>query len=136
MYLAIPAIFCNVFARLQTTANVVFIGQTGSEEMMAGVGLGDVALTFLGQYALLGLNNAIETLVAQAAGAKNLHLAGVYLNRGRVLLTFFLIPLSVLYFYIERILLYLGQEAEASKYAQQYALYFLPGLYMMLLGDI
>ena len=104
--------------------------------MMAGVGLGDVALAFLGQYALLGLNNAIETLAAQAAGAGNLHLAGVYLNRGRVLLTLFFIPMTILYFYIENILLYLGQDPEASKCAQIYAVYFLPGLYMQLLGDI
>ena len=62
--LAVPAVFCNIFTRLQSTANVAFIGQTGSKEMMAGVGLGDVALAFFGQYALLGLNNAIETLAA------------------------------------------------------------------------
>ena len=53
---------------MQSTANVVFIGQTESQEMVAGVGLGDAAMAFLGQYACIGLNNAVETLVAQAAG--------------------------------------------------------------------
>ena len=78
--------------------------------MMAGVGLGDAALAFLGQYAIMGLNNAIETLAAQAAGAGQLNLAGIYLNRGRILITFSLIPLISLFFFISRILTSIGQD--------------------------
>ena len=51
-------------------------------------------------------------------------------------MTIFFIPLIFLFFQVEAILLYLGQDAEASRYAQIYAIYFLPGLYMQVLGDI
>lgn len=87
-------------------SNLAFIGNTGSSEMMSGVGLGDTALTFMGWWAMIGMNNAIESLVSQAVGAKNIQLAGVYLNQGRLLLTLFFIPVLFLTFYIETILVY------------------------------
>jgi len=34
----------------------------------------------------MGLNSAIETLASQAAGADDKALAGVYLNRGRLVM--------------------------------------------------
>lgn len=85
--------------------------------MMSGVGLGDNALIFFGQACLMGMNNAIETLVAQAAGAGNLKLAGVYLNRGRFLLTVSYIPIVVLLLNVENILVKIGQDPKASAYA-------------------
>ena len=41
--LAVPASLCNFFLRMQGTVNVIFIGQTNSAEMMAGVVAGYVA---------------------------------------------------------------------------------------------
>jgi MATE family multidrug resistance protein len=116
--LSIPAIIGYAVVKFQTTLNLFFIGHYGSKEMLAGVGLGEVALSFLGQVFLMGLNNGIQTLVAQAHGGGNLHLCGVYLNRGRFLITVFIIPLAILLLKTEPILVYLGQDEKSSYFAQ------------------
>lgn len=43
-----------------------------------------------------GLNGALETLVSQAYGARELSLCGVYLNRSRLIITIFFLPLILL----------------------------------------
>lgn len=45
---------------------------------------------------MIGLNAAQETLTSQAFGAGNLQLCGLYLNRGRFILTAFFIPLATI----------------------------------------
>lgn len=82
------------------------------------------------------MNNAIETLVSQAAGAKDLKLCGIYLNRGRYLLTLFLIPITCILLYVEPLLVMLGQNKEASRYAQIYINYQLPAFYFRVYDDI
>lgn len=66
--------------------------------MIAGVGMGAVCINFLGWTVLLGLNSALDTLVSQSAGSANLELCGVYLNRGRFVMTLFFVPLAFFIF--------------------------------------
>jgi len=47
----------------------------------------------------------MDTLISQAAGAGNLELCGVYLNRGRYVMTIFFIPLCTISIFIEGILI-------------------------------
>ena len=57
----------------------------------------------------MGMNNGIETLVSQAAGANDLKLCGIYLNRGRFLLVLLLIPITCALMNIKPLLILLGQ---------------------------
>jgi Na+-driven multidrug efflux pump len=48
-----------------------------------------------------GLNSAVETLVSQAFGSKEMWLCGLYLQRGRVLVCVIFIPIFILFCYSE-----------------------------------
>jgi len=85
--------------------------------MIAGVGMGSVTINFLGWTVLLGLNSALDTLVSQSAGSGNLELCGVYLNRGRFVMTIFFIPIVFFIYQVEWILVSIGQNPEVSRIA-------------------
>jgi Na+-driven multidrug efflux pump len=60
----------------QTVINCIFVGHYGNESMIAGVGMGNMISNILGTSICLGMNGAVETLVSQSLGAKNLTLCG------------------------------------------------------------
>lgn len=90
----------------------------------------------LGLSIIYGSNSVIETLSSQAYGAGNKKLCGVYLYRGFIMLTLAYIPIVLILLQCERILLALGQDAEAAKYCQEYMIAFLPGLVILGYTDI
>jgi len=76
--------------------------------MIAGVGLGNTTQNLVALSIVYGLNSTIETLVSQAWGAGEKKLCGVYLNRGRLILSLFFIPIFIILENTESILIYLG----------------------------
>jgi Na+-driven multidrug efflux pump len=56
----------------QTVINCIFVGNYGNEAMIAGVGMGNMISNILGTSLCLGMNGALETLVSQSFGARNL----------------------------------------------------------------
>ena len=132
---AIPTIVCLLIVMIQEMVNLIFVGHLNDEKILAGVGLGIMLQNVFGLSIVLGINGAIETLVSQAYGNGNLHLCGIYLNRGRfvVLLTF--IPLVALLCNTENILVLINQNAEIAKYSQVYVNYQIPGLVLSGLSD-
>jgi len=79
----------------------------------------------------LGMGSALETLCGQAYGAGPIHhhMLGVFLQRALVVLYGACIPISLLFIYMENILLWLGQDPRISEKAGEYAIYLLPSLY-------
>ena len=82
------------------------------------------------------MNGALETLVAQAYGAGQLQLCGVYLNRARVINTVIFVPLLIILLFTKPILMALGQDEEVIEYAKQYVLVNLPGVYFLGMFDL
>ena len=92
-------------------------GHNDGSAFIAGIGLGHLCEQLMGLTLILGMNSALDTLISQAAGAGNMELCGVYLNRGRFVMSCMFFPLSLLSFNVESILLYFDQSPLASKYA-------------------
>ena len=99
--------------------------------MLAGVGMGNVIMNMLGLAVIYGMNMALETLVSQSYGQGNLELCGVYLNRGRFIITLCFIPIALILTKVHDILAFIGQDPEVSRYAQTYVLAYIPGLYLI-----
>ena len=59
----------------------MYLGHSGNKDLVAGVGVGKAYSDLTGIFIIMGMNMAIGTLVSQAAGAGNLEMCGVYLNR-------------------------------------------------------
>ena len=61
-------------------------------------------------------------------------MCGVYLNRARVINSAFFIPMVVVFFFTEEILVGAGQDPTTAAYAETYVTTLLPGLFLLLQG--
>ena len=136
--LAIPCIVTNVFSYAVMTVNTIFAGQFkhDSAEKLAGVGLGSMLLGMFCRIILAGVNCAQETLVSQAYGQNELRLAGIYFNRGRLIMCVVYIPLGIFLSQAEKILIAIGQDATVAAYAQLYIWPMIPGMIFLGFFDL
>mmetsp|Transcript_12782 Transcript_12782/g.21610 ORF Transcript_12782/g.21610 Transcript_12782/m.21610 type:complete len:275 (+) Transcript_12782:30-854(+) len=133
--IALPAIFSSLVYKIRDTFNIIALGHLDEKELMAGVGMGNACIHLMGLSIILGLNSALDTLVSNAAGAGDLELCGVYLNRARVILTVCFLPIILIQRQLEGILLAAGQDAKVSAYTAEFIFYSLPGLYLLALQN-
>jgi len=120
---------------LQEVMNLIFIGHLDDSALLAGVGMGNTILSVFGISLFLGLNGALETLVAQAYGSNNLQLCGIYLNRGRFVLLMLNIPVICILLQAETMLVFIGQNPLVAANAQKYIKAYIPGLVLNGLND-
>lgn len=107
--LAVPASLTNILAYVCPLVNTLFAGHMNDTNKLAAVGLAGVTLHLMVMSFLIGLNSAQDTLTSQAFGHGNIRLVGVYLNRGRLILTAAFIPMAIIPGYFsEEILVALG----------------------------
>jgi len=116
--IAVPAVLTNLLGYITVLSNTIFAARMNDPVMLAVIGLANVCHTIMILSLLIGLNAAQETLTSQAYGRGDLKLCGVYLNRGRVILATFFIPLAMgPAFFAENIFLAIGQDPEVSRLA-------------------
>lgn len=84
-----------------------------------------------------GLNGAVDTFVSQAygAGPENYHYCGQILNRARAIAMVSLIPIAILFFFSDDILIGIGQDETISTIARNFCVWTLPGVIAMSLFD-
>jgi Na+-driven multidrug efflux pump len=130
--LAVPTSLCSVINISVEILNLRFISKFSpdNEKILDGVGMGNMTQNLLALSIILGFNSTIDTLVSQAAGAGNKQLCGLYLNRGRFIMTMLFIPIIFIICNTGNILKAVGQDEEVAEYAQRYVMAFLPGLYI------
>ena len=129
LQIAGPAILQLLLALLQEIVNLFFAGHLGDPVLMAAVGIGNMFINAFFLAIVMGLNFTISTFTAQFYGAGNVQICGLYLNRGRVVLSIVVPVLAVLMLVARPILRgVLMQDAEVAAYAQRYISSMLPGL--------
>jgi MATE family multidrug resistance protein len=94
--------------------NTAFVGNLGNNELLAGVGLGNLYVNIFCQSIILGLNGAVATLASQAYGSGNLEKVGLYLNRGRLVAFIAFIPITVVLLLCEEFMVLIGMDAQAA----------------------
>ena len=104
--------------------------------LLAAAGVGNMVLNLFGMGIFYGLNSALETLVSQAYGAKNLELCGLYLQRGRYLLSLAYVPIVGIFLLSHLMLTKLGQNGLVVDNAYQYILVMIPATYLQGLQDL
>ena len=133
--LAIPSALSLFVSAVTEMINLSFIGQLGNEALIDGVGLGNMTQNMLALSIILGFNAVLDTLLSQAVGAGNIEQCGVYMHRGRFIVTCLFVPLTFVLMNAEKLLISLKQDPQVAAYAQQYILTFLPGLYISSMND-
>ena len=134
--ISIPTIISCIFLELTFLINTVFAGGLNDASKLAGVGLGTVCVNIVCLQPIMGMNGAMETLVSQAYGAKQLRLCGTYLNRGRLINTVIFIPLIVILCFSRPILTSFGQNPRVIDHAVTYISVCIPGVYFQSMFDL
>ncbi|KAL6848630.1 hypothetical protein ACP4OV_021213 [Aristida adscensionis] len=78
---------------------------------------------------LIGMASGLETLCGQAYGAKQYDKLGLQTYRAIVTLTAVSIPISLLWVFIGKLLILIGQDPLISKEAGRYIAWLIPGLF-------
>jgi len=76
----------------------------------------------------MGLSSALDTFCGQSYGAKQYHMLGVHTQGAMLVLIVISIPVSIIWVYLEPILVLLHQNREVAALAQIYARYLIPSL--------
>ena len=113
---ALPAICTDVLGQLTIFSSTIFAANMNDPVMLAIVGLSNAYLSIMILAPILGLNTAQDTLTSQAFGRGDLHLCGIYLSRGRLILITFFLTLGVgPALFSQKIFLAIGQDPEVSR---------------------
>eukprot|EP00906_Rhabdomonas_costata_P001365 RCo002267 len=96
------------------------VAQLGSL-YMAGFALGLMTVNLTGVAIVIGLLNGMDTLCAQAFGARNFNRIGVLLQRGLLTVGIWYIAAVALWLNSEKLLLLCGQEPEVARLASIFA---------------
>lgn len=125
--ITVPMLAMNFtwFARIAVTT--AFLGRLG-ELSLAGGTLGATFSNVTGFAVLNGLCCAMEPICGQAFGAKNFKLLHKTLVMAIIVLLVASIPISILWLYVDKILIQFGQQEEISVAVRKYLLYLLPDL--------
>ncbi|KAJ2961481.1 hypothetical protein NQZ79_g3278 [Umbelopsis isabellina] len=109
------------------TACVLIVGHMGADELAASAFAFMFAMVTAWVVALGG-STALDTLCSQAwTGSNNPHVIGILLQRAYVLLGLMFIPIGILWWNVELLLLYLGQAPDLSRMAATFLRYLLVG---------
>ena len=104
------------------------ISRLDRPDLLAAFGLGNLITNVFGLSIGVGLTSVLETLVAQAYGADNMHLAAIHLNRSRLVVVIASLPSFVFLWYTDKLLLLMGQDESVSALAAQFTRWNLIGL--------
>jgi len=88
--------------------NIIFISAHGATHELAAAGLGNTMICMLASTFIYGVNIALETFIIQAKTRGNLSECWMYVHSAIINIIIGLIPISLILFKTERILLALG----------------------------
>jgi len=101
----IPPILSNVFFFFTQLTTLFFIGRTENTEVFAAVGTGNMLINVFCLALCYGLNGTLETFISQSFGAGETRMCGVQFNRAKLILTILFIPIMIVYFFSDSILI-------------------------------
>jgi len=133
--LAWPSALSLLAMQAVAMTSLAFVGHLGEAEL-GGAAAGNAVQNLLGFSVVVGLNSAVDTLCAQSFGAGQKQLVGLVAQRAAAAFTLVLIPIGVLWWHTEQLLLWAGQEADVARLAGEYVRWSMPSLLPYLYTDI
>jgi len=134
----LPVAFIFIIYIMINISNILFVSRDDSPEgkiLLNGVGLGLNLFNMIAVTVSLGISSALDTFCPHAFGAKQYRLMGCYLNRARFILTCAYVPVFFLLFFIDYILIAIGQDEAVSIVAGKFCKGLLPGLIFFYYSD-
>ncbi|KAF3498403.1 hypothetical protein DY000_02057635 [Brassica cretica] len=108
--------------------SMVMVGHLGNLAL-ASASLASSFCNVTGFSFIIGLSTALDTLSGQAYGAKLYRKLGLQTYTAMFCLTLVCFPLSIIWFNMEKLLVFLGQDQSIAHEAGRYAAWLIPGLF-------
>ena len=125
-----PTILTMIFFQMVQLMNIFYVGQVSSD-LLAGVGLGNMLLNVLVFAVTMGLNGTIESFVSWSYGQGDYMMCGTHLNRAKIIVTCVVIPVIILFLFMDNILIGLKQDPEIAAIARDYCVWTIPGWFCL-----
>jgi len=135
-FLPVAFIFCIYI--MINISNILFVSRDESPQgknLLNGVGLGLSLYNMIAVTISLGIASALDTFCPHTFGARQYRLMGCYLNRCRFILTIVVIPVILLLFFIDYILIAINQDEQVAINAGKFCKGLLPGLIFFYYSD-
>jgi MATE family multidrug resistance protein len=128
---SIPTILTNLLLFIVQLTNIYHIGRLNDPRALGAVGLGNMLINVVCFATCWGFNGTLETYVTQSFGSGNTYMCGVQLNRGRIIGAVMFVPIAILFYFVDSVLISVGQDPEISEIARDYIVWALPGLFFV-----
>uniref|UniRef100_A0A0D3EAC5 Protein DETOXIFICATION n=1 Tax=Brassica oleracea var. oleracea TaxID=109376 RepID=A0A0D3EAC5_BRAOL len=129
LWLSGPLIGVSLLQFCLQVISVMFVGHLGPLPLSAA----SIATSFAsvtGFSFLMGTASALDTLCGQSFGAKMFGMLGIQMQRAMFVLTLLSVPLSIIWFNTEHLLLFVGQDKSIATLAGSYARFMIPIAYL------
>ncbi|KAL7101686.1 hypothetical protein ACP275_08G070200 [Erythranthe tilingii] len=127
-YIAAPMVVVTVSQSLSRVASMMMVGHLG-ELPLSGAAVATSFTNVTGLSILFGMASALETLCGQAFGAKQYEKIGAYTYASIVCLLFVCLPISLVWIFMDKLLILMGQDSSISIEAGKYAVWLIPALF-------
>ncbi|PKI69398.1 protein DETOXIFICATION 12-like isoform X1 [Punica granatum] len=128
IWIAGPMVAVTLSQYMVQVLSVMMVGHLGELSLSSTA----VAISLSGVTGfslMLGMASALETLCGQAFGACQYRKVGIQTQTAILCLTLVCIPLSFLWFYMEKLLIFTGQEPMISREAGKFTACLIPALF-------
>ncbi|KAL2571171.1 hypothetical protein AAZV13_18G235000 [Glycine max] len=127
--MAAPMLAANMCQYLLQVVSLMMVGHLGLLVSFSGVAIAISFAEVTGFCVLMGMAGALETLCGQTYGAEEFTEIGNYTFCAIVTLLLVCLPISLLWIFMDKILLLFGQDPEISHVAHKYCICSIPALY-------
>ncbi|KHN13925.1 MATE efflux family protein 8 [Glycine soja] len=127
--MAAPMVAANMCQYLLQVVSLMMVGHLGLLVSFSGVAIAISFAEVTGFCVLMGMAGALETLCGQTYGAEEFTEIGNYTFCAIVTLLLVCLPISLLWIFMDKILLLFGQDPEISHVAHKYCICSIPALY-------
>ncbi|KAF3431958.1 hypothetical protein FNV43_RR26694 [Rhamnella rubrinervis] len=127
-YIAGPMVAVNLSQYVLQIISIMTVGHLGSLSL-SSTAIAVSLCAVSGFSPLYGMSSALETLCGQAYGAQQYKQVGIQTNTAIFSLVLVCFPLSLLWIYMGKLLIFLGQDPLISKEAGKFSLCLIPALF-------
>ncbi|KAL0343387.1 UNVERIFIED_CONTAM: protein DETOXIFICATION 14 [Sesamum angustifolium] len=127
-YIAAPMVVVTVSQILSRVVSMMMVGHLG-ELALSGAAVATSLANVTGLSVLFGMASALETLCGQAFGAKQYQKLGLYTYSSIICLLLVCLPISLLWIFMDKLLIFMGQDPSISVEAGRYAVWLIPALF-------
>ncbi|XP_019454806.1 PREDICTED: protein DETOXIFICATION 1-like [Lupinus angustifolius] len=126
--IALPMVVVTMLQYLLQVVSFMMVGHLGKLSL-SSVAIATSLTNVSGFSVLSGMAGGLETLCGQAYGAQQYDKFGTYTYTAIISLIFICAPITIIWFFLDKILILIGQNPIISYEAHKYAIWLIPALF-------